>query len=113
MGGRIRRRDELRRDLARPTKGGVIEGCKILLHSAACVFGGTLLGPLGSRDRTLLVGVRHDQAGIGRKPFAADQPCRNARFHDMLEDTAENITVTEPLIAGARERREIRDLVLD
>jgi hypothetical protein len=27
----------------------------------------------------MLVGVRHDQAGIDRKPFAADQPCRNAR----------------------------------
>ena len=31
----------------------------------------------------------------------------------MLEDTAENVTVTEPLIAGARERRMIRDLVFD
>jgi hypothetical protein len=37
-----------------------------------CVFGSTLLIPLGSRDRTLLVGVSHD--GIDRKPFAADQP---------------------------------------
>jgi len=101
MGGRIRRRDS------------VIERCKILFYRTACAFGGTLLVPFGSRDRTLLVGVRHDQAGIDRKPFAADQPCRNARFHDILEDTAENITVTEPLIAGARERREIRDLVLD
>src|SRR5207247_2842549 len=38
---------------------------------------------------------------IAHKPFAADQPCRNTRFYDMLEDTAENVTVTEPLIAGA------------
>ena len=76
-----------------------------------CVFGSTLLIPLGSRDRTLLVGVSHD--GIDRKPFAADQPCRNTRFHDMLEDTAENVTVTEPFIAGAREGRVIRDLVLN
>jgi len=37
-------------------------------------LGSTLLIPLGSRDRTLLVGVRHEQAGIDRKPFAADQP---------------------------------------
>jgi hypothetical protein len=35
-------------------------------------LGSTLLIPLGSRDRTLLVGVSHD--GIDRKPFAADQP---------------------------------------
>jgi hypothetical protein len=26
-----------------PAKGGVIEGCKILLHRAACICGGTLL----------------------------------------------------------------------
>ena len=108
LGGRIRRRVELRPDLARRAKGSLIEGCKILFHRAAC---GTLLVPLGSRDRTLLVGVRHDQAGIDGKPFAADQPCRNARFHDMLEDTAQNVTVTEPLIAGARERRVIRDSI--
>jgi hypothetical protein len=35
-------------------------------------LGSTLLIPLGSRDRTLLVGVSHD--GVDRKPFAADQP---------------------------------------
>ena len=35
-------------------------------------LGSTLLIPLGSRDRTLLIGVSHD--GIDRKPFAADQP---------------------------------------
>src|SRR5262249_31976227 len=38
LGGRIRRRDELRHDLARRAKGSVIEGCKILFHRAACVF---------------------------------------------------------------------------
>src|SRR5262249_12634806 len=62
------------------------------------------------RDRTLLVGVRHDQAGIDCKPFAADQLCRNARFYNTLEETAANVTVTKRLIACARERRVIRDL---
>jgi hypothetical protein len=38
MGGRVKRRDELRRNLARCTKGRVIEDCKILLDRTACVF---------------------------------------------------------------------------
>src|SRR6516165_6282531 len=111
--GRIRWRDELRRDLARCTKGRVIKGRKIFPHRAACVFSSTLLVPLRSRDRTLFVGVGRNQAGIDRKPLATDKPCRNARFDNMLEDTAENLTVAEPLIARARERRMIRDLVFD
>jgi hypothetical protein len=113
LGGRIRRRNELRRDLARRTKGRVIEGRQILLHRAACVFGSTLLVPLRSRNRTLLVGIRRDQAGIDREPFAADQPCRDAGLNHVLEDAAENVTVAEPLIARPRERRMIRDLVFD
>ena len=56
----------------------------------------TRLVPLRSRDRTLLVGVRRNQAGIDRKPFAADNACRNTRFDDMLEEPAENVTVAEP-----------------
>src|SRR5262249_53144751 len=106
-------RDELRRDLARRSKGRIIEGSKIFLHRAACLFSSTLLTPIGSPDRTLLVGIRRDQAGIDREPFAADQSARNARFDDMLEDTAKNIAVTKPLIARTRKRRMIRQLVFD
>src|SRR5262245_9255970 len=73
----------------------------------------TLLVPFPSRNRTLLVRVRHDQAGIDRKPFAADKPCRDARLHHTLKDTAENLTVAKPLIASTRERGMIRDLVFD
>jgi hypothetical protein len=64
-------------------------------------------------DRTLLVGVRRNQADLDRKPFAADKACRNTRFDDMLEEPAENVTVAEPLVARARECRMIRDLVFD
>src|SRR6516164_6755770 len=101
LGGRIRRRDELGRNLARRTKGRVIKGCKIFLHRAACVFSGTLLAPFCSRNRTLLIGVRRDQAGIDSKPFAADEPCPDAGLHHIFEDTPENVTVTKPLIARA------------
>src|SRR6266542_967061 len=55
LGGRIRRRDELRPDFARRTKRGVIEGCEILPYRAACDFSGTVLVPLRSRDRALLI----------------------------------------------------------
>jgi hypothetical protein len=85
----------------------------MLLDRAACVFSGALLVPLRSGDRTLLIGVRRNQAGIDRKPFTADKPCRNARFDNMLEDAAKNVAVTKPLIARARERGMIRDLVFD
>jgi hypothetical protein len=47
-----------------------IEGCQIFRHSPAGVFSSTFLVPFRSRDRTLLIGVRHNQAGIDCKPFA-------------------------------------------
>ena len=77
------------------------------------VSGSTLLVPLISRDRALLVGVRHDQAGIDREALAADEACRDARLDDALEHAPEDIAVAEALVAGARERRVVRDLVLD
>src|SRR5436309_7371928 len=80
---------------------------------AACGFSSTLLAPLRSRDRALLIRVRRNQASIDCKSFAADQPCRNARLHNMLEETAENVAVAKPLIACTRERRVVRDLVFD
>ena len=69
--------------------------------------------PLRSRDRTLLVGVRRNQARIDRKPFAANQTGPDARADDTLEHTAKNIAVAEAVIAGTRERRVVGDLVLD
>jgi len=61
----------------------------------------------------LLIGVGDNQACIDRKAFASDQPRCNARRHNTLEYTAKNITLAEPFAAGARERRGIRDLVLN
>jgi hypothetical protein len=97
---RIGWRDELRLDLARRAKGCVVEGCQILLYGAACGLRITRLLPCRTWYRTLLVGVRQDQAGIDGKAFTADQPRRNAVFNDPLEDMTEDGAVPEPLIAS-------------
>ena len=68
-----------------------------------------ILVPILTRDRALLVGVGRDQARIDGKAFAANQTGRDARLDDPLEHPAENIAVAEALVAGARERRMIRD----
>ena len=60
-----------------------------------------------------LFGVRRNQAGIHRKTFSPDQSGRNTGLNDTLEDLAEDVTVTKPFIAGTRERRVIRNLVLN
>src|SRR5262245_18595055 len=64
-------------------------------------------------DRTLLVGVRDNQTGIDRKAFAADEARRDASLHHALEHAPKDITLAEPLVARARERGMIGDLVLD
>jgi hypothetical protein len=61
----------------------------------------------------LLVGVGLDQARIDCKAFAANQADRNARLDDPFEDTAEDLSLTEALVAGARKCRMIRDSILD
>src|SRR5258706_5182018 len=60
-----------------------------------------------------VVGFRHDEARIDSKLLATDQPDRNTCLNDTLKDPAENVVVTEPLIAGPRERRMVRNLVFD
>ena len=45
--------------------------------------------------------------------FATNQTGRNARLDDPLEHTTDNISLAEALVAGARERRMIRDSILD
>jgi hypothetical protein len=111
--GRIGRCDELRGHSARRTKDAVIEGCQILLHGATGSLGLDLLAPLVARDRTLLVGVCYNQAGIDRKAFATDQTGLDARLHHTLEHAPEDIVGAEAFITGARERRMVGNLVLD
>jgi hypothetical protein len=105
--------DELRQHLACRAEGCVIQRCQIFLHRAACGLGITRFQPFRARNRPLLVGVRRNQAGIHRKTFSPDQSGCNTGLNDTLEDLAEDVTVTKPFIAGTRERRVIRNLVLN
>src|SRR5829696_9129729 len=73
----------------------------------------TILAPILTCDRALLIGIRLDQARIDRKAFAANQTGRDARLDDPLEHVAENISIAETLVASARKCRMIRDGVLD
>jgi hypothetical protein len=48
----------------------------------------------------MLIGVRYNQTGIHRKAFAADKASPDARTHNTLKHAAEDVAVTEPLVAG-------------
>jgi hypothetical protein len=61
----------------------------------------------------LLVGVSLDQARVDCKTFATHQTGRDARLDDPFEYATENLSLTEALVAGTRERRMIGDSVLD
>jgi hypothetical protein len=65
------------------------------------------------RDRSLLVGVGHNQAGIHCKALSANQSSRNARPNNTLEDASEDAAIVEAIIARTRERRMVRYLVLN
>jgi hypothetical protein len=45
-----------------------------------------------------------DQARINGKTFTPDQTGREACFHDTLEHMTKNISLSETLVARARER---------
>src|SRR6266536_6272105 len=94
------------------TAGGV-EGCEVLPNRMRCFLG---LRP-GNRpitgDPLLLVHIRLDQARIDRKPFAANQPDRDAPRHHALEYPAQGIALTETLVPRTAEHGMVRDLVFD
>jgi hypothetical protein len=109
LGGRIRRGDELRCNGRRSTESGIIENSQILLDGAGSVF---LCFPLSAWYRTLLVGIRCDQAGIYCKSFRANQPLSEAAFHYRLEHMPQDIALPEPAMAVLREAGMIRDLAV-
>src|SRR5450631_1331789 len=109
----IGRRDELRDDVAGRTPRRFVEARQILLHGTAGPRRIAIPAPILTCDRTLLIGVSLDQARVDCKAFAANQTGRKARVDDPFEHAAENIPFTKPLVPGARERRMIRDRVLD
>src|SRR5450631_3699492 len=113
LGRGIGRRDELRDDVAGRTPPRFVEGRQILPHGTAGPRRIAIPAPILTCDRTLLIGVSLDQARVDCKAFAANQTGRKARVDDPFEHAAENIPFTKPLVPGARERRMIRDRVLD
>src|SRR6516225_2572113 len=103
--GWIGRRDKFRRRLACRAKRRIVQSCQILLHGAAGAMRIARLVPLRSGDRSLLVGVRHDQARIDCEPFTADQSGRNTGLNDTLKYLPKHITLAEPLMTGTGRRR--------
>jgi hypothetical protein len=112
LGRRIGWRDELRLNLGRRTERRVVQRCEILLHRPAAGLGIDLLLPLDAGDGTLTVGVGFDQARVNGEAFAADQPGPDAGPDDALEDAPEEIALGEVCMAGAGERRVVRNRVL-
>src|SRR5664280_532057 len=110
---RVGWRDELRGGVARRTKGRIIKGCQILLYCPARRLRITCLLPFRARDRALFVGISLDQARIHGKPFAANEAGCDTSLDHTLEYLTKDAAVAEALIASTRERRMIRDLVLD
>src|SRR5260221_12306508 len=58
-------------------------------------------------------GVAGDAVPISDKLLTAEQPRRTTCLNHTLKDPAKNVVVTEPLIAGSREHRMVRNLVFD
>src|SRR5262249_6406599 len=102
--GRISRRDELRCHIARRTKSGIIKGRQIFSRGAARGLGDACLLPFDARNRPLLIGVSDNEARINRESFTADQASCNTGFNDILENLAERVALTEPLMTNTRER---------
>src|ERR1700752_3051359 len=113
LGRGIGWRDELWYNVAGGAPRRIVEGRQILLPRAAGPRRIAILAPILTCDRALLVSVGRNQARIDRKAFAANQTGRDARLDDPLEHTAENISIAEALVAGARKCRMIRDSILD
>jgi hypothetical protein len=81
LSSRVGRRDELRLDLGRRAKGGVVQRGEVLFDRPPSRCRIELFLPLCAWDRALTVSVGFDQACIDRERLAADQASLNARAH--------------------------------
>src|SRR5664279_2846178 len=77
-----------------------VSGSHVFCHSAPGI------------ERCLL-GISLDQARIHGKPFAANEAGCDTSLDHTLEYLTKDAAVAEALIASTRERRMIRDFVLD
>src|SRR5207249_2689559 len=103
----------LRRNVACRAVGRIVKRRQVFSDRARRLLRINIPVPLRARDRAMLVGVGLDEARIDSKAFTTDEAERDAYPDDTLEHTAEYLAVAEALVAGARERRMIGDLVLD
>src|SRR5262249_30977892 len=101
---RIGRRDKLRRNLGGSTEGSIIKHGHILLDRPASRF---RWQPLFALDPVLPVGIRLDQAGIDRKPFAADKTFTDTALEDHLEHPAQQIALAKAAMTVLRKGRMI------
>src|ERR1700693_5661770 len=84
----VRRRDELRNNLAGRAPGGVIERVEIFPHGAPRRRPLLPIDLIGACKRALLVGVSRDQAGVDGETFTADQALGDRALHHQLEEAA-------------------------
>ena len=108
--GRIGRRDELRRHLARRAERRIIEDGQILLDRTA---GGIRRQTRSTLDAVAIAGVGLDQAGIDGKAFATDQALVDAALQHGLEQLAQQVAVAEAAMPVLREGRMIGHLAVE
>jgi hypothetical protein len=110
---RIGWRDELGLDRAGCTESGGVQGCQILTHGMPGILAEIVDVVAIAWNRTLLVGIGSDQAGIDSKPFATHQALTQAPVHHRLEQVPQDIALTEAAMPVAREGRVIRHLAVE
>src|SRR5262247_1612638 len=88
------------------------ECCQILSHSTLLTL---LLGPidLGRRLTVIAARIRLHDARVHRKSLALDQAGRHTGRNDALEYVAKDIALPEPVQPVLRERRMVRNLVVE
>jgi hypothetical protein len=93
---RIGSRDELRRHGRGGAESRVVESGKVFLSGAGRGFLDLLGLPLAAWNRSLLVGVRCDQAGVNRKPVDGITP------RQLLAEAIEPFELFEERLANAQ-----------
>ena len=108
LAGRIGKGGELRLDLARRSKGGIVEHLEILAHGTRRRLSiDPARVPIGLRRSVLLVCVRPNEAGVGCEGLTPNKSLDNAASHHALEQLPEEVTVAEPSVAVLREGRMV------
>ena len=95
MRRRIGSRDEFLRHGRGGSKRCVVQSGKVLLRNVGRGFLILLGLPLTVWNRSLLVGVSRNQAGVNRKPVGADQALGDATLHHALEKAAQRVALAK------------------